>query len=52
LITFVSNKFVEVSPGNYEVDGDFAIRGASNPEELTLIVAGKGTASGEVKKDR
>jgi polyisoprenoid-binding protein YceI len=44
LIAFVSNKFVEVSPGNYEVDGDFAIRRASNPEELTLIVAGKGTA--------
>ena len=49
LITFVSNRFVEVSPGNYEVDGDFTIRGVSNPEKLTLIVAGKGSASGEVE---
>lgn len=49
VITFVSNKFVEVSPGTYEVDGDFTIRGVSNPEKLTLVVSGKGTGEGEIK---
>ena len=33
----------------YEVDGDFTIRGVSNPEKLTLVVSGKGTGSGEIK---
>jgi polyisoprenoid-binding protein YceI len=33
----------------YEVDGDFTIRGVSNPEKLTLIVSGRGTSSGEIK---
>jgi polyisoprenoid-binding protein YceI len=31
------------------VDGDFTIRGVSNPEKLTLTVSGKGTGSGEIK---
>ena len=49
LIKFVSTKFVEVRPNTYEVDGDFTIRGVSNPEKLTLVVSGKGTGSGEIK---
>jgi len=48
-ITFVSNKFVQTGPETYEVDGDFTIRGVSNPEKLKLTVTGKGTGSGEIK---
>ena len=33
----------------YEVDGDFSIRGVSNPEKLTLVVSGKGTGMGELR---
>jgi polyisoprenoid-binding protein YceI len=49
VITFKSTKFVPTGPDTYEVDGDFTIRGASNPEKLKLIVTGKGTGSGEIK---
>ncbi len=49
LITFKSTKFVQTGHDTYEVDGDFTIRGVSNPEKLTLIVSGKGTDSGEIK---
>src|SRR5882672_3849926 len=49
LITFVSNKIVQTGPDTFEVDGDFTIRGASNPEKLTLAVSGNGTGSGEIK---
>jgi polyisoprenoid-binding protein YceI len=49
LITFKSTKVVKTGPESYEVDGDFMIRGVSNPEKLTLIVSGKGTGSGEIK---
>lgn len=48
-ITFKSNKFVQTGPNTYEVDGDFTIRGVSNPERLVLTVSGKGTGSGEIK---
>jgi polyisoprenoid-binding protein YceI len=48
-ITFRSTKFVQTSPDTFEVDGDFTIRGVSNPEKLTLIVSGKGTGSSEIK---
>jgi polyisoprenoid-binding protein YceI len=47
-ITFRSTKFVPTGPHTYEVDGDFTIRGVSNPEKLTLTVSGKGTGSGEI----
>jgi polyisoprenoid-binding protein YceI len=33
-ITFRSTKFVPTGPHTYEVDGDFTIRGVSNPEKL------------------
>jgi polyisoprenoid-binding protein YceI len=47
-ILFKSTKFVPTGPHTYEVDGDFTIRGVSNPEKLTLTVSGRGTGSGEV----
>jgi polyisoprenoid-binding protein YceI len=49
VITFKSTKIVKTGPETYEVDGDFTIRGVSNPEKLTLTVSGKGTGSGEIK---
>jgi len=47
-ITFRSTKFVPKGPHTYEVDGDFTIRGVSNPEKLTLTLSGKGAGSGEI----
>jgi polyisoprenoid-binding protein YceI len=48
-ITFKSTKIVKTGHETYEVDGDFTIRGVSNPEKMTLTVSGKGTGSGEIK---
>jgi len=48
VITFKSTKIVQTGPNTFEVDGDFKIRGVSNPEKLTLTVSGKGTGSGEI----
>ena len=47
-ITFKSTKVVPTGPHTYEVEGDFVIRGVSNPEKLTLTISGKGAGSGEV----
>jgi polyisoprenoid-binding protein YceI len=47
-ITFKSTKIVPTGPHTYEVDGDFTIRGVTNPEKLTLTISGKGTGSGEI----
>jgi polyisoprenoid-binding protein YceI len=47
-ITFTSSKIFPTGPHTYEVDGDFKIRGVSNPEKLTLVVSGKQTGSGEI----
>ena len=49
VITFKSTKVVKTGHETYEVDGNFTIRGVSNPEKLTLVVSGKGTGSGEIK---
>lgn len=49
VITFKSTKFVQTGPHTFEVDGDFTIRGVSNPEKLVLTVSGKGAGSGEIK---
>jgi polyisoprenoid-binding protein YceI len=49
VITFKSTKVVRTGRDTYEVDGDFTIRGVSNPEKLTLVVSGKGMGSGEIK---
>jgi polyisoprenoid-binding protein YceI len=54
-ITFHSTKIVQTGPAvegqpvNFEVDGDFAIRGVTKQERLALIVSGRGTGSGEIK---
>jgi polyisoprenoid-binding protein YceI len=48
-ITFVSTKMVQTGPDTFEVDGDFTIRGVSNPEKLTMTVSNRGTGSGEIK---
>jgi polyisoprenoid-binding protein YceI len=49
LITYKSTKIVRTGPHKFEVDGDFTIRGVSNPEKLWLTVTGQGTGSGEIK---
>ncbi len=49
LITLKSTRVVPTGHNTYEVDGDFTIRGVSNPEKLTLTVSGKGTGSGDIK---
>jgi polyisoprenoid-binding protein YceI len=49
LITFKSTKIVKSGPDTYEVDGDFTLRGVSNPEKLTLAISGKETGAGEIK---
>jgi polyisoprenoid-binding protein YceI len=55
LITFHSTKIVQTGPAvagqpiNFEVDGDFTIRGVTKQEKLTLIVSGYGTGAGEIK---
>ena len=49
VITFKSAKIVKSGHETYEVDGDFTIRGVSNPEKLTLTVSGKGTGTAEIK---
>ena len=48
-ITFHSTKIVRTGPNNYEVDGDFTIRGVTKPEKLVLTVSGQGTGSGTIK---
>ena len=47
-ITFHSTKIVQTGPDTFEVDGDFAIRGVSKAEKLTLKVEGAGTGSGTI----
>jgi|SRR5579862_3165803 len=49
VITFKSSKFVQVAPNTYEVDGDFNIRGVSNPEKLMLTVSGTGADASAIK---
>jgi polyisoprenoid-binding protein YceI len=47
-ITLVSTKMVQTGPNTLEVDGDFTLRGVSNPEKLTLTISNQGTGSGEI----
>jgi len=49
LIVFKSNKFVQIAPHKFEVDGDFTIRGVSNPEKLMLTVSGKESSASDIK---
>lgn len=48
-IVFRSTKFVQTSPDKIEVDGDFTIRGVTNPEKLTLIVSHKEGHLGQIQ---
>jgi polyisoprenoid-binding protein YceI len=48
LITFKSTKIVQTGPNTFELDGNFTIRGVTEPEKLTLTVSGKGTGSGTI----
>ena len=41
--------FVKTGHNTYGVDGDFTIRGVSNPEKLTLTAVGTGTDSEAIK---
>jgi polyisoprenoid-binding protein YceI len=47
-ITFKSNKIVKTAPSTYEVDGDFNIRGVSNPEKLKLTVSANDAREGAI----
>jgi polyisoprenoid-binding protein YceI len=47
-ITFRSTKVIQTGPHAFEVDGDFTIRGVSNPEKMTLRVHRSGPGSGEI----
>ena len=47
-ITFRSTKVMQSGPNTFEVDGDFTIRGVSNPERMTLTVYRTGPGSGEI----
>jgi polyisoprenoid-binding protein YceI len=49
LITFHSGKIVQTGPTTFDIPGTFTIRGVSKPETLTLVVAGKGTGTGDIK---
>jgi polyisoprenoid-binding protein YceI len=49
LITFHSTKIVQTSPVDFDVQGNFTIRGVSKPETLKLSVTGKGTGQGSIK---
>lgn len=47
-ITFKSTKVVKIAPLTYEVDGDFTIRGVSNPEKLKMTLTNRGGGQGAI----
>jgi polyisoprenoid-binding protein YceI len=49
LITFKSTKMARISPGVYQVQGNFTIRGVSKPDTLTLTTDSEGKGAGEIK---
>jgi polyisoprenoid-binding protein YceI len=49
LITFKSTKMVRTSPGVYQVQGNFTIRGVTKPDTLTLTTDAEGKGVGEIK---
>ena len=49
LITFKSTKMVRTSPGVYQVQGNFTIRGVTKPDTLTLTTDAEGKGIGEIK---
>lgn len=48
-IVFESTRFVQTGPDTIEVDGNFTIRGVSNPEKVILKVAHKEGHLGEIE---
>jgi polyisoprenoid-binding protein YceI len=48
-ITFKSTKIVRTSPGNYQVQGNFTIRGVTKPDTLQLTTDSEGKGVGEIK---
>jgi polyisoprenoid-binding protein YceI len=49
LITFKSTKIVRSSPGNYQIQGNFTIRGVTKTDTLTLTTDSEGKGAGEIK---
>jgi len=49
LITFKSTKVVRTSPGNYQVQGNFTIRGVTKTDTLNLTTDSEGKGVGEIK---
>jgi polyisoprenoid-binding protein YceI len=49
LITFKSTKIVQTGPDNFEVDGDFTIRGVTKHEKLVLTASGVGAGSDAIQ---
>lgn len=49
LITFKSTKMMRISPGVYQVQGKFTIRGVTKPDTLTLTTDSEGKGVGEIK---
>ena len=48
LITFKSTKIVQTGPYNFDIEGNFTIRGVTKMEELTLTSNSKGTPTGSL----
>jgi len=48
-ITFKSTKIVRTSPGNFQVQGNFTIRGVTKADTLTLTTDSEGKGVGEIK---
>ena len=49
LITFKYTKLMRISPGVYQVQGNFTIRGVTKPDTLTLTADSEGKGVGEIK---
>jgi polyisoprenoid-binding protein YceI len=49
LITFKSTKIVRTSPGTYQVQGNFTIRGVTKTDTLMLTTDSEGKGVGEIK---
>jgi polyisoprenoid-binding protein YceI len=49
VITFKSTKIVRTSPGVYQVQGNFTIRGVTKQDTLTLTTDSEGKGVGEIK---
>jgi polyisoprenoid-binding protein YceI len=48
-ITFKSTKIIRTSPGVYQVQGNFTIRGVTKADTLTLTTDSEGKGVGEIK---